>query len=140
MKKFLFYFAAGAVMSAGALIGVNAGPSMPPWMQSLNVPSLALLTVPCLSLVYFSARSIGQDMARGKCKAQDELDDGIHHVIRDDKQLVILARNISLPGEEEELYRLDEALGEDVFAIEVTREGGVVTIEPYRGETEKTPA
>ena len=44
-----------------------------------------------------------------------------------------------MPGEGEELYRLDKPIGDDVFAVKATREGDSVSIEPYRGDAEVAP-
>lgn len=128
-----------AVCGGGVSIGVTLLPALGETaLHQLIVPVLFMVVGGLLS--YFSARAIGEDRARGKCKTQEELQNGIYTIERRDKRFVILASNTSMPGEGEELYRLDEPIGEDVFAIEVEQDGDLVSIAPYRGEPQATPA
>ena len=138
MKKFLFCLGSFATVFGGVAIGVRASPTMGGIaFHQLIFP--LLFTGAGISFSYFSARLIGEDRARGKYKTQRELPSGIYTVERGDKRFVIFARNISMPGEGEELYHLDTPIGDDVFAVKAPREGDSVSIEPYRGDAEVAP-
>lgn len=138
MRKFLFCLGSLiAVFGGGVSIGVTSLPALGDIaLHQLVVPALFIIAGGLLS--YFSARSIGEDRTRGKYKRQGALQNGIYIVERGDKRFVILARNISMPGEGEELYYLDRPIGDDIFAIQATRDGDSVSIEPYRGEPHTT--
>lgn len=137
MKKIKFCLGSLIAVFGGVSLGATSLPALGDIaLHQCIFPALFIIAGVLLS--YFSARSIGEDRARGIYKLQGELQSGIYIVERGDKRFVILARNILMPGEGEELYRLDEPIEEDVFAIHATRDGDTVSIEPYRGEPQTT--